>query len=108
MYKFIGLIAALGLLGATSLTPVAAAPTAKGGVMNSTLSIDDFSAHKKKAKKKAKKKSSKKKADPKMMEKKSSLSTDLSAAEEKKKAKKKAKKKSAKKKVDTKKMEKKY
>ena len=93
MYKFIGLIAALGLLGATSLTPVAAAPTAKDGVKNSTLSIDDLSA----AKKKKKKKSAKKKVDAKKSD-----MTALAAGEKKatKKKKSKKKKKASKKKTD--------
>lgn len=87
MYKLIGLIAALGLLGATSLTPVAAAPTAKDGVKNSTLSIDDFSAAKKKKKKKAKKKVDTKKTDTKP------AMTAPAAGEKKATKKKKAKKK---------------
>ena len=57
MYKCIGLIAALGLLGATSLTPVAAAPTANSGL--TTVSVDDFSAakHMKKQEKRRKQRS---------------------------------------------------
>jgi hypothetical protein len=85
MYKFIGLIAALGMLGATSLTPVAAAPTAKAGIKNSALSVDDFSA----AKKKKKKKSAKKKVDAT----KSYMSTEPAAGDKKATKKKKSKKK---------------
>ena len=99
MRKFVSIIAALGFLGTTSLTPVFAAPMIDG-----VAKSDDLSAAKKKKKaKKAKKKMSelaisdvsaakkkKKKAKKKKM---SELTiSDLSSAK-KKKAKKKAKKK---------------
>ena len=81
MRKITAIIAALGFLGTTMLTPVAAATSE--GIAKS----DDFSAAKKKAKKKKAKKKAKKDA--------ALVSSDLSAAK-KKKAKKKAKKKTPK------------
>ncbi|MPZ58784.1 MAG: hypothetical protein GEU91_20285 [Rhizobiales bacterium] len=87
MRKLIAIAAALGFLGATSLTPVFAAPAGNG------MTATDFSAQ---AKKKKAKKSSKKKP-AKKMEKKSSLTVTDISAQEKKAAKKKAKKSSKKK-----------
>ena len=54
MKQITAIIAALGLLGSTMLTPVAAATS------NGIFKSDDFSAAKKKAKKKSKKKKAKK------------------------------------------------
>ena len=76
MRKLTALVAALGLLGTTSLTPVFAAPATDAGVAKIDLSA---------AKKKAKKSKAKAKKT-------SELSTDLSAAKKKaKKSKAKAK-----------------
>ena len=71
MRKFTAIIAALALLGTTSLTPIAAAPSGDLAVKN-----DDFSAAKRS------KKAKKKKAEV-------TVTDELSAAKRKKKAKKK-------------------
>ena len=64
MGKLIAIAAALGLLGAFSLTPVSAAPASIGvtGTSTSAQAATDISAQKKKAKKSAKKSSKKPKA----------------------------------------------
>jgi hypothetical protein len=85
MRKLTAIIAALGLLGSTSLIPVAAAPAG-----DTVVKSDDFSAAKKK-KKKMKKAKKAKKSKKKMSE--IVANDDFSAMAHEKKAKKKAKKK---------------
>jgi len=73
MKKITAIIAALGFLGSTMLTPVAAATS------NGIFKSDDFSAAKKKAKKKKAKKKKGKKAKKKMEEKKTSILYTIAA-----------------------------